>query len=287
MHCWMNQGTTMCYKNTEKDIECCNRYEFEAIELKYNLICGLDEKKIKELLKKNEVRVGSIGAIQLPVLQEEDARQKGEKKLRDICRYADVLDSKYIIVIPPRGIIDTEWFRIAEDAINILEKYSDIAKEYNVKLALEIMGFRDSYIRTIKDALFIVHMVQKQNVGLVYDFYHALGMEDLGQAISEVKPDIISIVHINDGKTCIEGDYIDENRLWPFDGDIDIDKQIGMLQKIGYKGPFSMEVYQRQAWLFNIEECYRIAQRKMRKVRSIYQRKNLCEKKMYYDSGLE
>lgn len=275
MHCWMNQGTTMCFKNIEKDIECCNKYGFEAIELKYSLLCGFEGKQIKELLYKNKISVGSIGAIQLPVLQEEEVKKRVEKKLRDICRYADVLEAKYIIVIPPRGKIDTEWPRIAADTIDILTRYSDIAKEYNVQLALEIMGFGDSYIRTIKDALFIIRLVERQNIGLVYDFYHVLGMEDLGQAILEAKPENIFIVHVNDGKTCIAGDYIDENRLWPFDGNVDIDKQMSMLQKIGYQGSFSMEVYQKLAWPFDIDECYRIAQRNMRKVKSIYQLKTL------------
>lgn len=271
MQFWMNQGTTMCFNDIEKDIEYCNRYGFEAIELKYSLICNSDQLWIKELLHRNKIHVGSIGALQIPILQEDEIKRRGEVQLRNLCQCAYLLQSEYIIMIPPRGAIDIEENRMVEDAVKILERYSDIASEYNVKLALEITGFGDSYIHTIQDGLRIIHMTEKNNIGLIYDFYHVLGMEDLGKTILETKPENIFIVHINDGHKCMVGDYADDNRLWPYDGDIDIGIQMSMLQKIGYRGPFSMEVYHSQAWAFDIQECYKIAQDKVRKIKSMCQ----------------
>jgi len=274
----MNQGTTMCFHDTRKDIEYCSRYGFEAIELKYRLMQDYDQMWVKELLYKNKIRAGSIGAVQLPILQDEEGKRRGEERLRNLCQCAYMLQSEYIIMIPPRCSAATEGGRIAEDAVNILDRYSDIAEEYHVKLALEVMGFCDSYIRTIRDGLQIIHETGKRNLGIVYDFYHALGMEDSGQAILEAKPEEIFIVHVNDGRKCIAGEYIDEDRLWPYDGDVDINGQMDMLLRVGYHGPFSMEVYQPRGWTFGMQECYRIAWDRM---------KEMEEKKGRYGSGLE
>lgn len=268
MRFWMNQGTTMCFNDIEKDIEYCSKYGFEAIELKYSLICNSDQSWIKELLYRNKIRVGSIGAVQIPILQKEEVKRKGEMQLRNFCQCAYLLQSEYIIMIPPREKIKVEENVIIEDTVKILEEYSNIAEEYNVKLALEVMGFSDSYIHTIQEGLRIIHMTEKDNIGLIYDFYHVLGMEDLGKAILKAEPKDIFIVHINDGHKCVAGDYADDNRLWPYDGGIDIEMQLSMLQKIGYRGPFSMEVYHSQGWPFDIQECYKIARNKVREIKS-------------------
>lgn len=266
MRFWMNQGTTMRFHDIEKDIEYCNKYEFEAIELKYSLIRNYNLIWIKELLCENKIHVGSIGSLWLPILQKREVIIQEEMKLRNLCQCARILDAEFIIIIPPRGLVDVERGRILEDAVEILRKYSDIAKEYNIKLALEIMGFSNSCIRTIKDGLVVINMTEKKNIGIVYDFYHVLGMEKTEQAILEMRPENLYIVHVNDGINCNVGNYNDDNRLWPFDGDIDIEGQLRMLKEIHYFGPFSVEVYQPHMWTIDMEECYEIAQDRLRKM---------------------
>lgn len=262
MRYWMNQGTTMRFNDIEKDIEYCSKYEFESIELKFNLIRNCDLVWLNCLLQSNNIRVGSIGAIQLPIMQDNEVKLKMEEKLKVICNFANVLQAEYIVVIPPRGMKDIAWQMIEKDALIILKNFADIADSFHVKIAMEITGFADSAINTLGKGIKLIHMADKGNLGIIYDFYHVLGMGELDQSIMSESKDIF-IVHINDGIKCDIGKYRDDNRLWPGDGDINIRKQIGMLQGIGYSGPFSIEVYQPQIWSFNIEKCYETAKRKM------------------------
>ena len=264
MQYWMNQGTTMRFNDLEKDIEYCKRYGFQAIELKYNLVSNYELTWVRDLLLKNRVGAGSIGALQLPILQGEETRCQMEKKLHTLCQYAHVLEAFYVVAIPPRSESHVKWDDIQENVVEILNRYSEIADEYQIKIAIEITGFADSYLNTIEKGLKIIRQVKKNNLGLIYDLYHVLGMKDLGQAVLDAEPEDIFIVHINDGLRCAAGQYQDDNRLWPGDGDVDMTKQIGMLNTIGYRGPFSMEVYQPQIWSCDMQECYRIAWDKMR-----------------------
>lgn len=263
MRRWMNQGTTMRFNNVEQDIECCSKYGFEAIELKYNLIRSLDLARIKDLLQSSGVLAGSIGAVQLPIMQDNEAKLLMEEKLNSLCRCAQALQAEHIIVIPPRGAENADWHMIEEDAVKILEKYCGVADGYKVKLALEATGFSDSCINNFEQGLQIIRHLKKDNLGLVYDFYHALGMEDLGRGILAAEPKDIFIVHINDGMKCNAGGYSDDDRLWPGDGDADIKNQVEMLRGIGYQGPFSLEVYQAEKWPFDIKECYKTAYDRM------------------------
>lgn len=266
MQCWMNQGTTMCFNNIEKDIEYCSKYGFESIELKYNLIRNYDLTWINDLLQSSNIRAGSLGAICLPIMQGKEAELKTEEKLNILCECANVLRAEFIVIIPPRGKKGEDWHMIEEDAVKILEKYSSIADGYHIKLAMEVMGFSDAYINTIERGLQIVDQVGADNLGIIYDFYHVLGMEDLGQAILRAVTENIFIVHVNDGIKCSIGEYQDDNRLWPGDGDVDMVKQISMLKSIGYNGPFSLEVYRPQPWACDIQECYRTAQIRMKEI---------------------
>lgn len=275
MQRWMNQGTTMRFNDIEKDIECCATYGFEAIELKYNLVCHYEPERVKELLVRNSVYAGSIGAVQLPILQDNISEGLMEEKFYSICQYADVLGAENIVAIPPRGRSDIDWGRIEEDAVKVVKRFADIAKEYQIKLALEIIGFYDSLINTIEKGLKLIARAKKDNLGIIYDLYHAMAMEDCGQTILKADPKDVFIVHVNDGKKCSPGKYQDDDRLWPGEGDIDIAKQISMIKSIGYKGPFSIEVYQPQMWSFDIQKCYKIAQDKMNVVSYLFSDREL------------
>lgn len=253
----------MRFNDIEKDIECCATYGFEAIELKYNLMYRHEPERIKELLVRNKVGAGAIGALRLPILQGNISECLMEEKLYSICHYADILRAEYIVVVPPRGRINAEWARIEEETVKILERYSCIVNEYHLKIAVEITGFADSFLNTIGKGLTVVNYVGKKNIGLIYDFYHVLGMPDSGRDVLKAEAGNIFIVHVNDGLKCATGKYEDDNRLWPGDGDVDIEGQISMLKTVGYQGPFSVEVYQPQVWPFDIQECYSIARNRM------------------------
>lgn len=269
MQRWMHQGTTMRFNDIEGDIACCERYGFDAIELKYNLVCNHNRGQLKNLLWESGIKVGSVGALWLPVLQNKAVKRERELRLKSLCEYAGYLEADYVTVLPNREIWNVEWRDIEEDAVSILEKYSNIAKEYNVKLAMEIMGFSDCCINTIKKGLEVMNQVGKDNLGLIYDFYHSLGMEDLGAGIVNAKGNNIFIVHVNDGECCTPGLYCDDGRLWLGDGEFRLGNQIDMLRKIAYSGPFSVEVYRQEMREISVEECYKKAQDSLDRIEAL------------------
>lgn len=272
MRCWMNQGTTMRFHDIEKDIEYCGKYGFEAIEFKYSLIQNQNLSWIRELLEKHGIMAGSVGALQLPILKTKKEKDLMETKLNDLCQCANLLRAKYVVAIPPRGADDKNHSLIGEEAGKILRRYTDIAAWYQLKIAFEVMGFADSYINTISEAFQIINQVKSDNLGLVYDFYHVLGMDASEQYVlvqEAKKAKKVYIVHVNDGIKCNVGNYPDDNRLWLGDGDVDLKNQMTILQNINYTGPFSIEVYQPEMWSFNIQECYKMAQKSIKKMQYI------------------
>lgn len=86
MEQWMNQGTTMIYNNVENDSFFCNKYGFNAIELKYNMICDYSEDYILKLSKMNKVPIGSLSGVMMPVLQDSKMKEQCKTRFYNMCR---------------------------------------------------------------------------------------------------------------------------------------------------------------------------------------------------------
>lgn len=262
MEWWMHQGTTMRYNDVAKDFFFCGKYGFSAIELKYNMVRNYSAEYIKNLSNQNNVAIGSLTGIMLPVLQIGNVKQQSKKRFANMCSFAKKVNAEFVVAYPARGKTNEDRNLIEEDIIDILKEYSDIADEYNIKIAIEVIGYNDSYLNNISDGLRIINIMQRECLGLVYDFYHMYGTEDLGKAICLTENNRIFIVHIGDGHRCKCGKYLDANRLWPGEGDAGILEQLKIMRKIRYMGPCSLEIYNHTPWVFDMETCYRIAKEK-------------------------
>ncbi|MBD5448789.1 MAG: sugar phosphate isomerase/epimerase [Lachnospiraceae bacterium] len=262
MERWMNQGTTLCYHDVEKDITYCHKYHFEAIELKYSVIKDFNLDKLKQLLENNQVRVGALGALCLPVFEDIVRKQQMERKLDNMCQIAVEIECEYIVLIPPRGKMKKE---IKEDfeIISLFQTYLAIAERYGLKLAFEVTGFEDSLVNTFQRGLMLTRTLSSKNIGLILDFYHFFSGGMKYNELLEAKADEIFIVHANDGVKNRDRRYLDEDRFWPGEGDFQISELIDILQRINYSGPISIEVYQRTGWKTDIEYCYQNSMLKM------------------------
>ncbi len=258
MEKWMNQGTTLCYNDVEKDIIYCHKYGFDAIELKYNMIKNYDMDTLKWQLKKNHVKVGALGAVSLPVYEDYDKKLQMEKKIEHMCQIAVAIECENIVVIPPYRKQECIWEDEDSEIISLLENYLKIAEEYGRKLAFEVLGFHNATVNTFQEGLKVIRTLASENIGLILDFYHFFsGNMDKGE-IKKAKANEIFIVHVNDGKKNMYGKYLDDERLWPGEGEFAIEDLIQILKEMNYSGPISLETYRQEGWEFDMEECYKL-----------------------------
>lgn len=257
MEKWINQGTTLCYNNVEKDIICCHKYGFDAIEIKYNVIKDCDMNALKRQLEKKHVKVGALGAVSLPVYEDYDKKLQMKKKLEHMCQVAATIECENIVVIPPYRELECIPENEDKEIMSLLENYLKIAEEYGRKLAFEVMGFHNSAVNTFQRGLMFIRALASENIGLILDFYHFFGGNMDKDELRKAKASEIFIVHVNDGKKNKNGKYLDDDRLWPGDGEFEIVDLMQILKEMNYSGPISLETYQQEGWKFDIEECYK------------------------------
>lgn len=128
-------------------------------------------------------------------------------------------------------------FTKSEIRHNLIENLifaADELNKYNIKLLIEPVNSFDVpgfYLNTTKDVIELIKEIDRSNVYLQYDVYHAAREdENLIQVLENYK-DQIAHIQISDSP----------NRFEPGTGEIDYETLFNKLKDINYKGYISME----------------------------------------------
>jgi len=125
----------------------------------------------------------------------------------------------------------------------VSESFAKLCKEaenYGAKIGFEIMGC--AMINKIKDAINMVESAGAKNGGLIIDIYQ---VEQLGmtfEQISQIPLQYLMGVELNDGTLPGNPEHDPSNRRLCGEGEYDIRGLIACVKKMGYKGPWAVEV---------------------------------------------
>ena len=106
---------------------------------------------------------------------------------------------------------------------------ADEVAKAGVTLGIEPVSrvrFDDYLVRTTEDGLQFMRRIAKENIGLIYDFYHAQ-MEE-GHLSATLQDHIDDIVHIQIGNP--------PGRHEPGNGELNFDHLFAFVDSLGYKG---------------------------------------------------
>jgi len=132
----------------------------------------------------------------------------------------------------------TAWEEAAQKLCEDLAPLVARGKELGVRLALEPtnpLRTDVSFVHSVRDAVDLAHMA---DMGVVVDFYsswYERGLEDLVRK----NIDLVALVQICDYKL---GTFDMPNRCAIGDGDIPVERLLGLLLDAGYEGPFDLEI---------------------------------------------
>ena len=159
----------------EKDLQLCEKYGYDYIELRLDML--------KEYLKTHTVEdlkaffatshlkpfaFNSIENINFCTPEE-------WKELVELftfgCEIAQQIGNPYIIVVPTvtDEICTKNEKEVFDDSVKVLNELADIAEPYGVKLSFEPIGDRKWCCNSVRQALEIVQAVNRDSVGLTVD----------------------------------------------------------------------------------------------------------------------
>jgi sugar phosphate isomerase/epimerase len=142
----------------------------------------------------------------------------------------------------------------------------DLGKPFGIGVALEFVGMMKN-VHTLGQAAAIVMEAGKPEGSIVADTFHMFNGRSSWTAAKFLAGPIYAIWHLNDvPKECVAGQSKDADRIYPGDGVLPLAQLLKDLWANGFRGPLSLELFNREEWKKPADEIARTGIEKMRAV---------------------
>jgi sugar phosphate isomerase/epimerase len=227
--------------------------------------------RITALLREKQVQIGSIGLSVEWRHSEEQFREGLARLVKDAEAAAQLGVTRCCTYVLPSTDYNAAHFMAL--ATRRLRTAADILGAYGIRLGLEFVGphhlrtrWANPLIWEISSTLDWIDAIGRSNVGLLFDAYHWYTTEGGPEDIAKLRADQIVHVHINDAKDVPVSEALDNDRLYPGEGVIDLPAFLKGLQAIGYRGVVAQEILTPHPPEGPVEELFARSQRGFAKV---------------------
>jgi hydroxypyruvate isomerase len=166
-----------------------------------------------------------------------DARRSAEfvNAVRGSALAAQRIGCQALVAVSGNTLPDVAAADQSDAIVRSLRAAAPVAGEHGVKLLLEPLNTRidhpGTYVSSTSLGLDLVELVDRPEVGLLYDVYHSLVMGENPEEVLHGRGHLLGHVHVADT----------DGRHQPGTGTIDWDRTIAILLDAGYRGFVGME----------------------------------------------
>lgn len=237
--------------------------EFRAIEYSVEPFADVARAQslqaAKDLLAARHLTIGSFG---LPVefRKDEAAFQAGLRKLPELATLANALGAdRCCSWLWPAT--DEPVAEVTSRYIRRLRACAGVLADHGIRFGIEWVGtktlrtMKHDFIHTLPGVLELIGAIDRPNVGVLFDSFHWYTSGATRDDILALKPEQIVLVHINDAPDKPVDEQIDNQRLLPGEGVIDLNGMLDALRRIGYDSYVSAEVFSDTLPLLGPEEA--------------------------------
>ncbi len=268
-----NEATSLGCSDIEQDILLCAAAGFDYLEPRTDQILRYLQNhtvsELRSLFEKNRIRPHAVNAFYTyaDLFSKKDSLEMSTEALKEflaVCSLSAELGSGYIIIVPPmrNGNFTEHYEKTAEEAeediLRILGRLSDLARDYGVSLALEPVGAPKSSLRSIGEALKIIKLLSRDNIGIAADAYNLYmnKMSNDYEELSCLPGHLLYAVHINSAD---DGPPSKDIRRFCGSGVVDTDLFLQAVRSTGYNGMVSIETFRPEYWNMKAENVIRQA----------------------------
>jgi 2-keto-myo-inositol isomerase len=247
----LNTSTLMAYKlPVDEQIEKVAAAGFDGIELWMRdieafLDQGGSSNKLKEQLEEGGLRLENIIGFSQWCSDDEEERKKAIDQLREEMEVIASLGGQYIAA-PVMGLqeLDPAKFEAYSErynAILALEEDTDVVP------IIEIWGA--GALHRISDAAKIVIGTGHPKATMLLDFYHIYRGGNHWDTLDVLNGHKLPVIHMNDYPASPERESLtDGHRLLPGKGICPYDTVLPKLQRAGFSGGLSVELFNKDYW---------------------------------------
>jgi 2-keto-myo-inositol isomerase len=215
---------------------------------------------LKRALGEAGIRVVSMIALHGWITSEGLEHQRVLEDCRHRMSQAAELGSPYIVASPPREVVDLSR------AVTRFAELLALGSEFGVIPSMEFLGFVDG-VKNVATAWEIASGTGDARATVVADVFHMIRGGGAVDDLLQLSGDRLANFHINDVPA--QPDPLtqkDEDRVMVGDGIADLPRVIANLRSIGYRGPLSLELFNRALWA---QDPYQVVKRGLDRIRAL------------------
>jgi len=245
-------GATTMTASLETDISLTARGGWDGLEVwaeKVDLFLKTHSTpQLTQLFLDNNVKPLALDAIVFIAFRGNEYPQV-QARCRELSKIARAIGCPTIVVVPsPLPHRAMPWQEVVDEYVTVLRDLGNIAGQEGIRLSFEFLGFGWCSVRTPRAAWEIVQKVDRQNVGMTIDTAHFYGGGGLLGELEALDASRIFAFHLDDLEDLPKEAITDEARVFPGEGVIPLGKICSMMQKIGYNGHCSVELFRPEYW---------------------------------------
>jgi 2-keto-myo-inositol isomerase len=267
-------GATTMTSDLETDIAVTARAGFKALEVwaakmdRYLAAHRLAD--LNALFVDHGVMPLALNSIEFIAFRGSEYAQV-QARLHELGRSAQAIGCPTVVVVPsPLPDRNMPWSEVVAEYVNVLRDLSDIAGLYNIRLSFEFLGFGWCSVRTPRAAFEIIQKCDRNNVGMTVDAAHFYAGGGLLSELGQLDSERIFAFHLDDLEDTPKEAISDATRLLPGLGVVPLNDICAQLQRIGYDGSCSIELFRPEYWNWDPQELAIKAREAALKVLSPY-----------------
>jgi 2-keto-myo-inositol isomerase len=271
-----NQATTLKNSTTLNDLELAEKYGFDFMEFQmtplYSYLENHTVAELKSFFDESRLKPYALNALEYFNLKTPREFKDVEKEFIRMCEIATSIGCGIIILVPSRINRKLTAREIREDSVNCIKRLLEIiyARQYNVKLSYEFIGFSDFSVNNFSSCYEIVEELNDERVGMTIDCSHFYASGSKISDLRNANGKKIFAFHVNGSKDKPLNELTDADRIWPGDGVMPLDEILPVLKGIGFNGAASIELFNPDYWKLGAEEVFKISKEKLTDVISRY-----------------
>lgn len=249
-------GQTTLHSNLASDIRVAQQAGFPGLEvatpkLLRCLDAGVKPGELKELFRKFEVQPVCIDILGDVERIDPEGRKRLLSEAERLCSTARALGCPTVQLNAFSGLEGRPEPEILRLTARNIAEIADIGAEYGIRFQIE--GAAWTPIHSLCQCLNLIEMTERENVGLVIDFWHLWASRETSpEEVARLDHSLIYGVHLCDGLRPSEGESWPEETLLrdclPGDGQLPISDWVSAVQATGYDGVWSGEILGHRLW---------------------------------------
>lgn len=237
-----------------EQIQLAKRCGFAGVDLRLTdrleEIQSLGVDRTLDLIQQHGLRVGYGSMLTRTISAVAEDWRAAMEHLPEVATVAEGLGFTRagVVVLPFDDHCDAAANRARH--IERLGQAAPILADHGIALGLEYVspqtrrqGHRFEFVHNLEQMLLLIQEADQPNVGLMLDSFHWHAAGESAEALAQLVPEHVVVVHLNDAPSGLSRTELDVRvrELPASTGEIDLAGFLGALRDIGYEGPVTSE----------------------------------------------